>query len=158
MSKPSDEFATLRKLLATKRHEQPPPGYFERFSGRVIRRLEADGPEEETSRWDRWMTLLSAKPLLACAYGGVVAASLLVGFKMAEGLAPEPAIVQVESIPWRLSLAEPSIVFGPSTRPKLIPVTAGRSLGPASGTALIVSAPENDLAISPVSYNTWSAR
>ena len=42
-------FEALRRLLALKRHEQPPPGYYEHLRDRVLDRLQIDDEPEEKS-------------------------------------------------------------------------------------------------------------
>ena len=41
MSEKNNNFKQLKQLLKLKRHEIPPPGYFNHFSGDVISRLRA---------------------------------------------------------------------------------------------------------------------
>ena len=82
----SDDFERLLKLLALKRHERPPPGFFEHFSSEVIARLSAG--EAQRRRW--WMDIFDeaiwvkrlwaafeVRPVLAGLYGVVLCALIL---------------------------------------------------------------------------------
>jgi len=51
MIQDSDNFEQLRRLLAVKRHEQPPPGYFHSFSREVIVRINAGELGEAETKW-----------------------------------------------------------------------------------------------------------
>jgi len=74
-----DDFQDLRRLLRLKRHEQPPPGYFEGFSSKVIAEIKAARMVHESSWWERFFIGFDAKPALVCAYSLVVCSSLLYG-------------------------------------------------------------------------------
>jgi len=86
-SKPED-FNRLRRLLALKRHEQPPPGYFHDFSREVIASLRAGGTGEGTF-WERlheeapWLGRLlesfSVRPLWSGAVGAAACALIIGG-------------------------------------------------------------------------------
>lgn len=72
-----NEFERLQRLLSLKRHESPPPGFFERFPEQVRARItQAELVPEPW--WRQWLGALSVKPALATTYA-VVASLLVVG-------------------------------------------------------------------------------
>ena len=89
MNADQENIQALRRLLALKHHEQPPPGYFNRFSGEVIARIRA-GERAPDSVWERfafeatWLRQVWAafetKPLLAGAFGATVCGLITTGF------------------------------------------------------------------------------
>src|SRR6185369_4369394 len=88
MNPDSENFEQLRRLLALKRHEVPPPGYFNNFSSKIIARIEA-GEHAETAVLDGswlqrlWM-LLEGKPAVFGAFGAAVCGLLVAGVLNAE--------------------------------------------------------------------------
>src|SRR4051794_5069913 len=86
MSTAPEDYEKLRKLLKLKRHEQPPPGYFNNFSSKVIARLEA---ERQSSRADvlssdapwakRLVRMLETNPIFAGAFGVAICTLLIFG-------------------------------------------------------------------------------
>jgi hypothetical protein len=97
MSTSRDNFEQVRKLLACKRHEQPPPGYFNHFSDRVIARIEVEESSGCSNWWDWLVEKFEAKPILACAYSLAVSSLLLVGFRFSDILDQEVAEVPLPS-------------------------------------------------------------
>ena len=79
MNAPSDNFEPLRKLLEIKRHEVPPPRYFETFSTRVIARLETAEAARNLSWWQRWGLAFDLKPAVVCGFAVVVCGVFSVG-------------------------------------------------------------------------------
>jgi len=85
----------LLKLLALKRHEQPPPGYFEHFSNGVIARLHA-GEARKRGWWEDifeealWLKQLwtgfEAKPILAGVFGVAVCGLVVSGIVYSQKL------------------------------------------------------------------------
>jgi hypothetical protein len=119
MSPIPDEFEQLRRLLALKRHEQPPPGYFHHFSRQVIVRIQAgelcDGAE--ASLWSfsggsflqRIWATLDARPALAGAFGVAVCGFFVVGAVLSDATAnqPPPPVAEQPSSPWAQPKAGP---------------------------------------------------
>lgn len=90
MNTPSDDFQDLRRLLALKRHEQPPPRYFNEFSGRVIDQIRAPEVLPRPSIWQRLGLDFDFQPAMVCAMGVVMSAVFLTGIiaspRMAAGM------------------------------------------------------------------------
>jgi len=72
------DFARLKALLALKRHEQPPPGYFDRLPGQIIARIEREAAARRRPWWERWFNAPLSSPALGWAYAGL-AVALVVG-------------------------------------------------------------------------------
>jgi hypothetical protein len=81
------DFEALQQMLALKRHEMPPPGFFQRFPDRVRAAIAADRAERSRPWWERLWRDASWRPALvgACALGLVV----LAVWKTASGTPPQ---------------------------------------------------------------------
>ena len=88
MNPGSENFDSLRQLLALKRHEIPPPGYFHGFSRNVIARIKAGESGEELGAENSWLKRLlgmfDVKPVFAGAFGTAVCAFLISGIVSSE--------------------------------------------------------------------------
>jgi hypothetical protein len=90
MNENENNFETLRRLLALKRHETPPPGYFDRFSRDVMARLRAGeaGRTANVSSQLPWLfrliSTLEVKPAFAGGFASVLCLLLLLGIVYAE--------------------------------------------------------------------------
>ena len=94
MKENENNFESLRRLLALKRHEVPPPGYFEGFSGEVRARLRSGEGSRAVSFSERmgedlpWLLRLvsafEAKPAFAGAFASALCLLLLAGIFYAE--------------------------------------------------------------------------
>jgi len=78
MNSENPNFDQLRKLLALKRYELPPPRYFNDFSGSIIARL-SQPQREELSWWQRLGFDFDLRPALMCGVGIVVCGMLSFG-------------------------------------------------------------------------------
>src|SRR5438270_10409590 len=88
MSSDSQNFEQLRRLLALKRHEQPPPGYFHHFSREVIVRIKAgDTGESYAASWWSWngswlqraWAAIESRPVVAGGVGAALCGFFAVG-------------------------------------------------------------------------------
>lgn len=128
MNPPEENFENLRKLLELKRHETPPPGYFEDFSSNLIARIEAEDARPALAGWRRFFPSLDTSPLMVGAYGVIVASLVIAGVQLAgqagsaDGTASDPALagaagsalesdaIQPASAPDAVIVPEPAIV------------------------------------------------
>jgi hypothetical protein len=84
MSQPSDEFDSLRRLLALKRFETPPPGYFDQLSPRVLARIStANEALAQQPWWRRVFPLELVDRVLTTPNAFTIAGLALVGVSLA---------------------------------------------------------------------------
>jgi len=139
MSPDQENFDSLRRLLALKRHEQPPPGYFQDFSGQVMARLRAGEQADRSSFWENlsweapWLQRLwgafEAKPILAGALGMAVCGLLVSAIALSERVA-NPALANNQASAKESTTAE--IAFNPAPSP-LGSSTSAFSPDPSAG-------------------------
>jgi hypothetical protein len=89
-----ENFEDLRRILVLKRYEQPPPGYFNDFSRKIIARIEAGQGEVYVSVFEQWLArapwvlrifqTFERKPILAGAFGMVVCGLVVSGVVYSE--------------------------------------------------------------------------
>ena len=91
MNENENNFESLRQLMALKKHEVPPPGYFNRFSARVINEIEGQqrmtGTEKMvvTMPWlFRILLRLQGRPALVGSVATGVFVLLAVGLILAD--------------------------------------------------------------------------
>jgi hypothetical protein len=70
------EHERLLRLLALKRHEVPPPGYFDRFADRVVLHIKAGHTPAPEPWWTRLRGWLVTEPALAGSYAMLVTGGL----------------------------------------------------------------------------------
>ena len=76
----------VEKIIALKRHEQPPPGYFRLLPERIIHRIEQG--EGQSSFWETWSAAFGIRPVLAYALGLTVCGALTAGIWYAPKMDP----------------------------------------------------------------------
>jgi hypothetical protein len=132
MNENENNFESLRRLLALKRHETPPPGYFENFSAEVRARIRAGdaGRMESFSEHLPWlvrlMSAFEAKPAFAGAFAGALCLLLVFGIVFAErpDVAPQP-LLQTAQASSPLAMAAPANLNSmPAEQPALIPISS----------------------------------
>ena len=79
MSENENDFDALRRLLALKRHEIPPPGYFENFSDQVIARIRAGDTAAELPWLLRFIQWFERRPAMPVTFASSMCLVLLYG-------------------------------------------------------------------------------
>ena len=89
MNEHENNFESLRRLLVLKRHETPPPGYFNYFSRQVLQRIRA-GDTGKSANWlealfaqtpwrEKLLQAFDVKPVFASAFAGALCLLLFLG-------------------------------------------------------------------------------
>lgn len=74
----------LLRLLALKRHEVPPPGFFDRLPHRVLVSIRAGSDVPDLPWWSRWWQAVAAEPMVFASYSALGVGVLLFGFSVFE--------------------------------------------------------------------------
>jgi len=69
----------VQRMLALKRHEQPPAGFFHGFSDKIIDRIQTAGPAPKLTWRQRLSAELYGVPVYVCLVGVMVVALLVTG-------------------------------------------------------------------------------
>jgi hypothetical protein len=91
-------FEGLRRLLVLKRYEQPPPGYFDRFPGEVIARIQEYENEASIGLDVPWLrrlwNALEYRAVLPAAFGAAVCSVLVLGLVRSSGVHSWPVAIE----------------------------------------------------------------
>jgi hypothetical protein len=66
MNSDQNDFEALRRLMALKRHEQPPPGYFNRLPDQIMARIQ--GGEGKLGFWEQFLSQFTFRPALVYSF------------------------------------------------------------------------------------------
>jgi len=151
MNSDPETFEALRKLMALKRHEQPPPEYLHQLPDTIITRIERG--EGQLNLWDRLSANFSLRPSLAYAFGLTVcgALGLSVGYMVRQDMT-HPADLPAEAI---LRGPVPASAFASQFKPANPPLHVANWLGntnPAADSQLELSLFNTSHTALPVSY------
>ena len=131
MNPDPETFERLRRLLALKRHEQPPPGYFDRFRREVMARIR----ESESAAglaifqppmpWlQRLWNALEARAVFPTAFGAAVCGLLILGLTRSS-VVPASAVPITERLQGALYAANSRPIGMPLAERTAQPSTAG---------------------------------
>lgn len=120
----NENFESLRRLLALKRHEVPPPGYFNRFSGDVVARIRSGEQPADAAEslfvhapWLlKFFQLFEAKPAFASSFASALCLLLLFGIVYAErpDVVPQPILQTSQINPESLTAATAAATVTPA--------------------------------------------
>ncbi len=122
MNENENNFESLRRLMALKRHETPPPGYFDYFSRQVLQRIRA-GDTGKSANWmeellgqapwlEKWLQAFNIKPVFASAFAGALCLLLILGIIIVErpDLTSQPVMQAVTPTTTSLAAVSPSVL------------------------------------------------
>lgn len=96
-----DNFASLRRLLAFKRNERPPPGYFDRLPDRILNRIALDDAPEPGNWMHTLLERFHLRPALAGFACVAVGAACFLGINASERMVHRPLTASTDlARPW----------------------------------------------------------
>jgi hypothetical protein len=125
MNENENNFESLRRLLALKRHETPPPGYFNDFSSQVLQRIRTGQTKKSANLFEElfdhapWLAKLlhafDARPVFAGGFAVALCLLLLLGIVYAErpDFTPQP-LLQIADSSASLAAVSPTALSQPA--------------------------------------------
>lgn len=144
-----EDFETLRKALALKKYEQPPPGYFNRLPNQIMARIEAG--EGQAKFWERFIPHFTFRPVMAYGFGLAMCGAVALGVYYTSNL-PVSNNTGPMTVSSMTTSQQPSAITGPALGPVLVsqnqstvnstnPMTTQPSLFPSQVGAGLQTAP-----------------
>lgn len=115
MYPPEDAEKRLVRLLSLKRHELPPPGFFDQLPSRILVSLRAGSEISELSWWEKvWQTVVQ-QPMVGLSYATLGVGAVLFGISVLETAIDVRGVPEKPSAPLQGALQTPSgnFVVGP---------------------------------------------
>jgi hypothetical protein len=150
MNENENNFDSLRRLLAFKNSETPPPGYFNNFSAQVVNRIRAGEAREPVTAAEqlfseapwlmKFLQIFEAKPAFAGAFAGALCLVLVFGIVFAErpdASAPQPLLQTAEAASAPLTDVSPAALVAQQPSGQII--LAADSTNPATSLEPVAS-------------------
>ena len=114
MNSDPNDFEALRTLIALKRHEQPPSGYFSRLPDRIAARIEYG--EGQLGFWENLLAQFAFRPALVYGFSLAALSALTVSVIYSVRVQPEESAQRSPNDVWRSRLPEEASAteFNPS--------------------------------------------
>jgi hypothetical protein len=118
MSNSPENADNLQKLLKLKRYEQPPPGYFNNFSLKILHRIESEEEHNPDTAWIRKLLMIfETNPIAAGVFGVSVCSLLISGIAYSQY---QPATIETGSSNVGFDLADAGTPLGGSDSSKIM--------------------------------------
>ncbi len=152
MNENENNFESLRQLLALKKHEVPPPGYFNRFSHRVISEIESGERLTDSERFFatvpwlfRLLSSMQARPALVGTAATGIFVLMAIGLIVADR--PDSSLEVAASAMAPVDPANSLSVSQTFASSDLMTASASSSSAETAGTGLAIS---TNLSLQPV--------
>jgi hypothetical protein len=147
MNENENNFNSLRRLLAFKNRETPPPGYFNNFSAQVIARIHAGETNESSVAWfSKLLQAFEFKPAFAGSFAGALCMLLVFGIVYAQrpDVAPQPLLTSSTQVA-PLAMASPTDFIPPTSSSGLMVSSNNSVLNLGSVASLFNQPNQNQL-------------
>ena len=154
MNENENSFESLRRILAFKNRETPPPGYFNGFSAQVVARIRAGETNESSVAWiSKLLQAFEFKPAFAGSFAGALCMLLVFGIVYAQrpDAAPQPLLTSSTQVSSPLAMTSPTD-FIPQTGSSGLMVSSNNSVLNLGSVASLFNQPNQNQLGQQVSF------